>query len=205
MMNPEFFTDEFRTFKLVGCSPEEATFYRNMEVQINRLRPDFALHDSDFKWKYRIEFPEQIVALHDCDVWMVEIDRSISADAVYPRRYGLESHLTEIRKSVAHFGFSQRPGRFITQDDMPLKSNIRAYLSSASHYMNVGIERELITDTSPMICLDLWALPIFPINKITDNALFYNKEWAELYFRTVESAVVNQAKTISTITSYLLG
>jgi hypothetical protein len=204
-MSTEFFTDEFRTFKLVGCSPEEADFYRNMEVQMNRIRPESEIHNHDFKWKYRIEFPEQIIALHECDIWMVEIKRSLIDVVVSPRRYDTESHLVEIKKSVAHFGFPQRPGRFIHQDDLPLKSNVRAYLSSASHYMNVGVEKELITDTDPMICVDLVALPVFPGRGITYNALFYDKKWAELYYKTVETAVANQAKTISTISSYLLG
>jgi hypothetical protein len=125
--------------------------------------------------------------------------------------------LVEIKECVIFNGFPQKPGRYLTLEDvlkMPrpntgiaIPSNTydttenRAYISSRSHYINVGIEPELRTTNpqDPMVCYGLLGMPIFPGNFTSYNALFYNNHWAELFQKSVTAFLRKNNDAISAI------
>lgn len=205
-MNSGFFTEEFRTFKYL--SSPHADYYKKVNDLFSKIDP-YVTVDSTFTWQKRIEFPEQLIDMRGNDIWIVSTETDGSPRS-YTNQFN-DMNIVHITKAIPHYGFSLKPGRFITQDDIPEltdgdwgPSNTRAYVSSSSYYYNVGIEKELVTDTDPMICIDMWSLPIFS-GEVVYDAVFYDKEWAMLYHESVRLHKRKIRDTVSTITSYLLG
>lgn len=188
-MNPELFTDEFRSFKYLKSSEADVKYYRNQETLINTIPPADNPDHTPFVWQKRIEFLEQLIDLVGKDIWFVDMNGTLRKTGMHEYDYDM-AKLIEIKECVLYTGFPRGPGRYITPDDIndisSYKGNHTAFISSKTYYLNVGIEKELRSDPfDPMVCLGLCGLPIFPGTFSTYNALFYDKAWAELYQKSV--------------------
>jgi hypothetical protein len=214
-MNPELFSDEYKSFKFLKCSASEVKYYKDAELLLGNIRPIDKIDAGPFIWQKRIEFFEQLVDLAGTDVWYVDINGTLKKTGMHEYDYD-PAKLIEIKECVLYTGFPQKPGRYITSNDIDsvveghryilknvlyTSNKLHLYVSSKAYYMNVGIEPEL-RDTNPfdpMICLGLFGLPIFPGNFPTYNAMFYDKEWAKLYQKSVTQFLRKNNDAISAI------
>ena len=215
-MNPELFSEEYKSFKFLKCSADDLRYYKYTETLLNNIRPPDRVDDKTFVWQKRIEFIEQLFDLVGSDVWFVDMNGTLRKTGMHEYDYDT-AKLIEIRECVIYRGFPQKPGRYITYEDLQkisdprpglvIPSNSydntenRVYVCSKAYYMNIGIEAELrtVNPLDPMVCYGLFGLPLFPGAFPTYNAMFYDKEWAELYQKSVTSFLRKNNDAISAI------
>jgi hypothetical protein len=193
-MNPEFFTEEYRSFKYLKCSPSDLKFYKNTETLLNNIKPEDRVDDITFVWQKRIEFIEQLFDLVGNDVWFVDANGTLRQ--IGTNQYDYETAgLFEFKECVLYKGSRLTPGKYITINDLPeIENSIenkintdQLFICSRYYYTNIGIEPDLriCNLLDPMVCHRIFSLPLIPHHLATYNAMFYDKEWAELYQKSV--------------------
>ena len=172
-MNPELFTEEYRSFKFLKSTADEVKYYKDAEILLGNIRPPNKIDDGPFVWQKRIEFFEQLVDLAGTDVWYVDMNGTLKKTGMHEYDYDT-AKLIEIKECVLYTGFPQKPGRYITASDIDsiveghkyilnnalhTSNKLRLYICSKAYYMNVGIEMELRENPfDPMICLGLFEI-----------------------------------------------
>lgn len=200
-MNSEFFTDEFRNFKYLKSTARQNNYYKATELLLNSIQPQDQEYSSDFHWKYRVEFFEQLIDLQSDTVWLIEPG---SLYAVGSNSYDWEeASITELKNPVITEGHPLHPNdsRIATIDDIPELENDthhpRYFLCTGNwEDIGMGFDDKLRVLSLYKFCLIPGDLPTYP-------ALFYNKEWAIKYQRAVTAHLRKNNDAISAISKLI--
>lgn len=198
-MNFDFFSDEFRSFKLLKLSSEFATYFKRVGASINSVRPESELDNSKFAWPFRVEFVEQIFSLSDSTLYIVDTgDLELSLNM-----YGTAA-LHVVDRPVMYEGtmFTPDLGRLLTIEDADSIEHNRIsenkFLLCSEDFRNnrVAYSRKEFE----MNIFSVHGLPVVPKKDVGYTALFYDFMWAALYKDTVTRELRKRKEAVSAIT-----
>jgi hypothetical protein len=195
-MNPELYTEEFRAFKYLSCSPELVGHFKEAHRYVNSIQPVETEYDPNFKWPHRVEFLEQIFDLQDETLYIVQAIYGSGArfDSTMIRDYAI-NHPCIARGINAdpldHYMISAEQISYI--ENNPMRYFLIEY---STLHRNGPIHSDKI--------IDLSGLPVVMSykNRPGFSALFYNEGTSREYETAVSDHVKKYFDTISTIKTF---
>jgi hypothetical protein len=190
-MNPELYTEEFRNFKYLKSPLTAVNYFKSAFEKIERVAP-WANDLSNRRWPCRLEFLEQLLDLRNDTVYLVE-------PATIGNAYEVsDGRIYVFEKPFVYKGIVTQPldSMEATIEDIPLMENPETneyyYICSESYKNTVGTE-----GPCEGVVLKIGMIPLVPEKFCSYTAMFYDKEWAENYSRSINDLIRKKIGTIS--------
>lgn len=193
-MNPKLYTDEFRTFKFLKSSPEEVEYFHTARGAADLIQPWHLPNDSNFHWKTRLEFIEQLLDLREDTLYIV------FAGLLSSRNEYETYSLMAIEKPIVLTGnpIIFEDYREVTIEDIPDITFLKPkYCIVESKY----IKDEEFDHNGRVFSLN--SLPIIPFSKSIFTEMFYDRTEAEQYSKNLENMLRHKINAVSSFMNRL--
>jgi len=194
-MNSEFYTDEFRNFKYLKSSSELVKRFKTTRAIRNRVQGWSDLPDPTYEWPHAVEFAEQVLDLKDDNLYIV------SAGALSRKNEYEDANLLIVENPVI---LDSNPILYdnwheATIEDVHwIEDDINAHPCMVER--RAFEDGEFIADSR---IIRLNSLPIVPKESPDFTAMFYDKDTAEKYRKTLTEMLRHQINAVSSFTSRL--
>lgn len=205
-MTPDLYTEEFRNLKYLKSHQDLVRHFKESSTDFNKVQPWAKDYDPEFKWRYRIEFLEQVFDLRDDVLYIVEPCAVATIHNSKLEEYE-DARLHEIVKPVI---FKGNP--FVVPGlSLPTEADIHD-IEDPESKINYYISSRDMIDSIPFLHSDsghqwktisLRDTPLVLSKRNNFICLFSNKEWAEEYRSAVSKFIKNYFNTVSTISARL--
>jgi hypothetical protein len=186
-MNIELFSDDYKVIKFLSSSPESIKFYKENAERINGI-------DNKI-WPYRIEYPEQLLVFENQTIYVVEtLDLFRQRDTEQPQDLCASVHaVEEFNIFKGRDGIINEHLRVPVRDIGELKSLENTRPTSEYYISSRSVKK---------IC-NLFMLNLYPNTEKSYNAIFYDKETADEYAKSVTKHFQKLNDTVSLITNFI--
>lgn len=177
-MNPEYYTEEFRNFKYLKTDPRIVERFKTSRIALDRIRTWQGTYSTDFSWPHVVEFVEQVFDLDEDNLYIVFVG-SLSSKNQHE-----EANLIVVEKPIILDSNPILYEGYRRTESVDIRY-IEDYLNA--HYCLVGgkafDEDGVFLADSGIFRVN--SLPIAPKDPPKFTAMFYNKDTAELYRKTL--------------------
>jgi hypothetical protein len=196
-MNPDLYTDEYRSFRFLQSKPEHVAYFKEARSAIDHIQPWDAVYDPKFSWPCRIEFTEQLLDLRGETVYIVSAGLLTQHDSYE------EAHVVELVRPV-----------ILTNNPILYKNAKEAttlHVGSIEHNglpycLTEGDKFERFVKDGEVfdaLTFRLNTLPIVPHAKSDFIEMFYDKDTAEKYRKALTDFLRNKMSAMSAFSARL--